>query len=1034
MNATGVLRDAELSALYDTVQEGVLVLDACADGEYRVAAINHRLAALLGVQHQDCLGRLVQEITSPDSAARLLGKCAVVATTKQAVQWRAVATYPAGTMQVEITLTPLLDAGGACRRLLVVVSDETEAMRREEARLALERQAELQYRSFNMAVAAISDVVYVLDREGRFTYASRPLLYLLQRTPEEVIGKDVRDLGTPPAAAEQVLGDIALVVRTGQAVRGETPFTGADGVEGYHEYIFHPILDTDGRVSAVAGSSRDVSERRRMAMQLVTQSKEQRELAEQLELEHDRLRQAQAVAKIGSWVMDLATSTISWSEETYRICGIDRSDAAPSYELFLARVHPDDRDALIAAYAKAGGSGTPFLFEHRLLMPDGTVKWVQERCEFTAGPDGTTVRAVGTTQDITEQKAAEVALQQSQQLLRIASRVGRIGGWDVDLTTMKVSWSEQVCAIHGVPAGFAPSVEEAIHFYAEEDRPTIQAAVAACVGSATPFDLELRIVTAQGAPVWVRAIGEAAVDHNGTVTGIQGAFQDISELKDVHDALQRSNERFRLVAQATSDVVWDYDLAQGEVWWSEGLRTQLGYDVDPVTDVDFRSRNIHPEDRQRVVEGFQAAVASARLWRDEYRFRKADGTYAQVIDRAFVVRDAEGRASRVVGATVDVTQQRILEAQLEQIQRVASLGQLAANMAHEFNNVLMGIQPFAEMLGRVTQLPLVQDATTHIMQSVRRGKKVTDEILRFTRRIEPTFKPVDVLQWLRDFHAEAVALVGDTLRVELSLPSDPLHLHGDMSQLNQVLANLVINARDASAPEGRIVIGARCCTAPQTGERVVDVAVRDFGCGMDAATMARIFDPMFTTKKHGTGLGLAISTQVVRAHAGTIHVESEPGVGTTFHILLPLRPAGTEDGRQEELPAGALPARVLIVEDDPSVAEGIAMLLECEGVVSSFVSTGLGAIAAIEEAPPELVFLDIGLPDISGVEVFQQIHDRWPHLRIVLMTGHYSPTDLQSILSLPHVAFLQKPFGGDDIVKVLKLTHGLAGRSQAAVS
>jgi len=353
-------------------------------------------------------------------------------------------------------------------------------------------------------------------------------------------------------------------------------------------------------------------------------------------------------------------------------------------------------------------------------------------------------------------------------------------------------------------------------------------------------------------------------------------------------------------------------------------------------------------------------------------------------------------------------------------------------MAHEFNNVLMGIQPFAELLRRVTQVPLVQEATTHIVQSVHRGKKITDEVVRFTRQIEPAFKPVEVLQWLRDFHAEAVALVGDTLQVELSLPSEPLHLHGDRSQLNQVLANLVINARDASAPGSRIVIAATPGAAPLTGDRVVDVTVRDFGCGMDAATVDRIFEPMFTTKKHGTGLGLAISTQGVRAHAGTIHVESEPGAGTTFHILLPLRQAGTEDGRAQEPPPGAMSARVLIVEDDPSVAEGISMLLACEGIESSVVSTGLGAFAAIERTPPELVFLDIGLPDISGVEVFQQIHDRWPHLPVVLMTGHYSPKELQSILSLPHTAFVQKPFGQDDIMKVLELTHQLAGRSQPA--
>jgi PAS domain S-box-containing protein len=1020
---------AELSALYDGVDEGVVVVEVTAEGEYRFAAMNERMAKLIGTTAGGELRR-IEEVAPPDSAARVIARCDEAVQTGRPVQWKAVTTFPSGVIHVDVTLRPLLEPDGSCRRLVAVVRDESELARRDEARRVAEQQAEMQYQSFNLAVAALRDVVYVVDREGRFTYASQPLLDLLSRSYDGLIGKTVRELDYPPATADQLMRDIERVVTTGEQVRGETPFTAPDGAEGYYEYIFNPVLDASGRVYAVAGSSRDVSERKRVEQQLRAHVEEQQALAGELEVEHERLTRAQAVARIGSWIFDFATQGLTWSDETYRICGLSKTDDPRLYAALRERVHPDD----LAAFDRAASEsvdGLPYVFDHRLLMPDGSVKWVQERCEFVRGEDGTLLRAIGTIQDVSDRKASEAALQQSQQLLRIASTVSHVGGWQVDLTTMTVSWSDEVCAIHGVPAGYEPPIEAAINFYAPEDRPMVQEAVGACMTTGEPFAFEARIINTRGEVVWVRAIGEAAVDHHGTVTGIHGAFQDISEIKQMLDALRTSDERFRLVAQATSDVVWDYDLVQGTVWWSEGLRTQFGHDAGKLTDVGFWVDHIHPDDRQRVARGFDEAVQSARLWRDDYRLRKADGSYAQVIDRAFIVRDAAGRVHRAVGAIVDVTQSRALEAQLQQIQRVASLGQLAASMAHEFNNVLMGIQPFAEILRRVTEhIPMAQDGTRHIMQAVRRGKKVTEEILRFTRRIEPTFRSIEVGEWLQNFHAEAVALVGDTLQVELRLPDVPVHLQGDMSQLNQVLANLVINARDASTPGSRIVIGASLTDEQLVagGELgVLDVTVQDFGAGMDAATVERIFEPLFTTKPSGTGLGLAISTQVIRAHSGTMRVVSERGKGTTFHLLLPVGRGSVAPGVVISAEAGKLPANALIVEDDDSVAAGIIMLLDEERIAASVVNCGAQAIPAIERHSPDLVFLDIGLPDVSGVDVFQQIHDRWPHLRVILMTGHYSPTELQSILSLPHVAFLQKPFGADAIRNVLRLTNQRAG-------
>ncbi|HVS32305.1 MAG TPA: PAS domain-containing protein, partial [Thermoanaerobaculia bacterium] len=618
-----------------------------------------------------------------------------------------------------------------------------------------------------------------------------------------------------------------------------------------------------------------------------------------------QLAEALVLAQVGSFRNDLRTKTMIWSEECYRIFEMPPEEGGASYRAFLARVHPDDLESVTATLQAAIAGRSAFVHDHRLLLPNGTTKWVHGRCEFTYDDTGQPLTAIGTLQDISDRKAVEEALQHSEQLLRIASRIGRIGGWAVDLSaSTTVSWSDEVCAIHGMPAGYRPSLEEAINFYAPECRDVIRSSVEECIRTRTPYDVELQIINATGQRVWVRAVGEAEFDGAGAVTGLRGALQDISERMAALRALRESDQRFRLVAQATSDVVWDWNLADDQCWWSEGLQTKLGYPPGHPA-ASFWRENIHPEDRERVLTSVETAISSGETWSEEYGFRSADGTYVVISDRALVTFDEVGRACRMIGAMVDVTAQRTLEARLVEAKRVSSVGELAANMAHDFNNVLMGIQPFVELIRRVTpDIPRAQDAVARIVQSLTRGKAITDDILQLTRRVEPIAKP-NVHEWLLDFASRADASAG-------------------------------AQSSDDASPAGP---------------------------GREAAAAAAV--------------------------------------------------------QSAARPGGRRPSKVLIIDDEPAVVDGIAMLLSSEGMSTTSVFEGGKAIAAIEEHTPELVLLDIGLPDLSGVEVFGHIYERWPTLRVVLMTGHYRGSDLSEILELPHVSFLQKPFGADELLTAI---------------
>ena len=630
-------------------------------------------------------------------------------------------------------------------------------------------------------------------------------------------------------------------------------------------------------------------------------------------------------------------------------------------------------------------------------------------------------------------------------------------------------------------------------------------------------------------------------------------------------ALQSSEERFQYAAQATQEVIWDWDIASRNVWFNEALRTVWGHDLqgDQVS-VDWWERRLHPDDRAVILESLRWAIEGQTRWTGAYRFERGDGTYGHVLDRAVIIRDGRGQAVRVIctmldmtereaaestirrlshqtelilkyaaegiiavdrqgkpfvvnpaaarmtgfslrelqaatsiheaihhsrpdgspyppsdcpmqqmlqngvqcvseevfwrksgesfpveysaspiyedgeiaGAVVmfqDIADRKRLEKSLEQANRVASLGRVAATIAHEFNNVLMGIQPFAEVMGRNKAADAtIQKAAEQIISSVNRGKRVTQSILRFTQPAEPSLQPVTLSDWLHQLVPELRAVIGQRIVIDIDVPDRPIAVFCDSVQLQQVVTNLVINARDAMPDGGTITLTIADSDSRQhfpfgnIPPEMVLLAVRDTGTGMSAAVQKSIFDPLFTTKRSGTGLGLAVAQQVVTRHGGSIHVQSAPGAGTTFFILLQAAPniAAPEEKRREK--DGRI-HRVLLVEDEPAVAAGIAALLEGEGIEVRLVKRGSEAQAAALSFRPEAVVLDVGLPDMNGWDVYLALRKTSPGLPIVFSSGHGDQGALEREADASSVAFLRKPY---DIEALIDVLHKVIGKPE----
>jgi PAS domain S-box-containing protein len=504
---------------------------------------------------------------------------------------------------------------------------------------------------------------------------------------------------------------------------------------------------------------------------------------------------------------------------------------------------------------------------------------------------------------------------------------------------------------------------------------------------------------------------------------VNGTAFDVTETALAIRRVREDEQLFRSIVENASDVIAVLTTRSVIRYHNPAMERTLGYSSDELIGSTLLDL-VHAEDVDRMREFFsrQADDPSAS-YTAEVRLRRSDETF-----RSFEVATRNIVRAGQVEATIlnarDVTDRRLLEWQLEQANRVNSLGRLAATVAHEFNNVLMGIQPFAELLERpkISSETLAKCAR-HIGNSIQRGKRVALDILRFTQPSAPERKPIRVGDWLERLLPEIEAQCDNNIVVACERPAESPMVLADAGQIAQVITNVTNNARDAMPRGGTLTIRVR---EPRPGERFsfgiveqperfVQLSVADTGTGIRPEVMAHMFEPLFTTKQNGgTGLGLAVVHQVVQRHGGAVFAESRIGLGTTFHLFLPRVAAVAEKAREERRPAVPRHVRrLLIVDDEQAISDGLASMLDGQGLEVYSVATGGQAAPAIDKFSPDVLLLDIGLPDIDGAALGAAIRRDMPALPIVFCTGH---GDQRTAIQDANTRFLQKPFTIDELL------------------
>jgi two-component system cell cycle sensor histidine kinase/response regulator CckA len=511
-------------------------------------------------------------------------------------------------------------------------------------------------------------------------------------------------------------------------------------------------------------------------------------------------------------------------------------------------------------------------------------------------------------------------------------------------------------------------------------------------------------------------------------TTVRGLARDVTDRETALHDLRKSERHFRTIIENVSDLITLIDPSGVIRYVSPSVSRALGIGAEDLTDRSY-AELVHPDDATEAAIVFMRQITTPEaVGALDARIQHNDGTwrwYSIVVTNRLV----DGKVANVIVNARDITERRLLLSQLEQANRVNGLGRLAATVAHEFNNVLMGMQPFAELIQRPHITPaMAARGAGYIASSIARGKRVALDILRFTQPAQPNLGRVVLRNWWNQLRPEVQAGTENSIRLEWEFP-ERLSVIADETQLCQVFSNLITNARHAMSGGGTLSVTARRPAAGETfgfgvvpnPESFVQISVSDEGCGIPLEIIGNVFDPLFTTKRNGgTGLGLAVVHQIVTNHEGVIFVESAPDIGTTFHVFFR---AADDEEMNDAVEPGALPhlavlARVIIVDDEIAVAEGLSEILREEGHTVAIAGTAAEGEELAESVRPAFALVDVGLPDANGADLAARLRRRYPELRVVLISGHADASGLLN--DDPKVRFLQKPFPCLALLQVLK--------------
>lgn len=654
---------------------------------------------------------------------------------------------------------------------------------------------------------------------------------------------------------------------------------------------------------------------------------------------------------------------------------------------------------------------------------DGSLYYDEHTITPVRAPDGKVTHFVAIMNDVTERHLAEEALRESEEKFRrmVEEAPEAIFNLAPDQTITALNPAFETITGHAradwIGRPFHPLVEP-------ESLPMALEIFRRCMGGERSKPFELRMRRRSGDLVDVELV-VAPLYKGQQVVGVTGMGRNIMARKLAEAALRESEERFRQLAENINEVFWMTDVEKRRMLYVSPAyeriwgRKREELHASPRTWMEA----IVPEDRERI-ELAATTRQAAGDYLEEYRIRRPDGSVRWIRDRAFPIKDAEGRVYRVVGVAEDITERKQLEEQFLRAQRMEAIGTLAGGVAHDLNNILA---PVLMMMG-ILKMKLTEPGDRQLIDlvesSVQRGAGIINQLLLFSRQKPGESSPVDLRHLLREMTALMREIFPRNITiVEPQSGRLPL-VRGDVTQLHQVLMNLCVNARDAMPAGGTLTLSAQEITLEDTRTfphpdarpgRYVVIGVKDTGHGIPKEILGRIFDPFFTTKEPGKGTGLGLSTVagIVRRHDGFITVYSEEGLGSLFKVYLP---AAQPEAKPDEPGAAAAPVRghgetVLVVDDESSIVVAEQYVLEQNGYQVLTATGGREAVHCFlnNQDRIRLVVTDLMMPGMDGMALARSLRAISPTLPIIATTGLDREEQRDALAALGITEVLTKP-------------------------
>ncbi|MEZ5292356.1 MAG: PAS domain S-box protein [Vicinamibacterales bacterium] len=559
-----------------------------------------------------------------------------------------------------------------------------------------------------------------------------------------------------------------------------------------------------------------------------------------------------------------------------------------------------------------------------------------------------------------------------------------------------------------------------------DQRPHV-AEVQAAVAAGEVYHREWRLERRDG------SVFEADVITTAMPDGHRLAMvRDVTERNRAVEAVLAAEERMRFALESAGLGVWELDLRTGEVRWSEILEAQHGLAPGAFAGTfDAFLALVHPEDRERVREVVDRASRSGADFATEHRIVRPDGAVRWISGAGRMRLDAAGAPMRGIGISADVTERHSLEAQFQQAQKMEAVGRLAGGVAHDFNNLLTAILGYCEMLLEdLRPEDPIRYEIAEIQKAGQGAASLTRQLLAFSRKqiIEP--RVLDVNDVVRGVQSLLRRLISEDIEVAVTLDPAPQLVNADRGQIEQVIMNLAVNARDAMPDGGRLAIATGAVDLDKDYAAAhlnvspgpyVMLSVTDTGQGMSADVQAHLFEPFFTTKEagKGTGLGLATVHGVVTRSGGTIGVYSEVGRGTAFTIYLPrVEDAVTDPQGAEADGAGTRGGgqTVLVVDDAEGLRELLSRGLKRQGYRVLVAEDAARALTLVEAHPDiDVLLTDVVMPGASGPELTGELLRRRPGLKVIYMSGYTEDAIVHHGVLKPGIAFLHKPFTAETL-------------------